>query len=315
MIDSKEPPVVFISYSHDDDAHRAWVLQLAARLRANGVDVILDQFNTRLGSDLATFMERGLTKSNRVICICSKKYVEKANAGQGGAGYEKQILTAPLVRDQNTEMIIPIVRANEGPAPLVPTFLDGRKYLDMREDRLYDGRYEELLRDVLEVPAIPIPPIGPNPFENIKAFSQQKFLPSSEKYHSPSSIGKVTFDYGSNSGRYSIGLGELLFTLYFSNHGSSSVHFCSDAPSVRAVALAIGTKEINEIKDARVYNYTSRVRQLYVGQVGVVQNNNGFYAAIKVHGVKHIDPNTGEGEIVFDYVIQTNGSVDFSNVS
>ncbi len=70
-----------------------------------------------------------------------------------------------------------------------------------------------------------------------------------------------------------------------------------------------------KIKDARVYNYTSRVRQLYVGQVGVVQNNNGFYAAIKVHGVKHIDPNTGEGEIVFDYVIQTNGSVDFSNVS
>ncbi|WP_370457663.1 SEFIR domain-containing protein [Rufibacter sp. XAAS-G3-1] len=34
---------VFISYSHDSNNHKDWVLQLATRLRLNGVDVILDQ--------------------------------------------------------------------------------------------------------------------------------------------------------------------------------------------------------------------------------------------------------------------------------
>ncbi|WP_424386344.1 hypothetical protein [Mycolicibacter algericus] len=32
-----------MSYSHDDDQHRDWVLQLSSRLRGNGVDVCLDR--------------------------------------------------------------------------------------------------------------------------------------------------------------------------------------------------------------------------------------------------------------------------------
>lgn len=38
-------PEVFISYSHDNDEHKEWVLQLATRLRSNGIDVILDRWN------------------------------------------------------------------------------------------------------------------------------------------------------------------------------------------------------------------------------------------------------------------------------
>ena len=37
-----ETPTVFVSYSHGDENHRGWVLQLAMRLRSNGVDAILD---------------------------------------------------------------------------------------------------------------------------------------------------------------------------------------------------------------------------------------------------------------------------------
>ena len=56
---------VFISYSHDDDAHKNWVLQLAARLRSNGVDVILDKWNLTLGKDVPSIMENGLSTSKR----------------------------------------------------------------------------------------------------------------------------------------------------------------------------------------------------------------------------------------------------------
>lgn len=69
---SNVTPKVFFSYSHDSEEHISWVLQLATRLRSNGVDVILDRWNTKLGSDLASFMERGLSKSQRVVCICSE---------------------------------------------------------------------------------------------------------------------------------------------------------------------------------------------------------------------------------------------------
>ncbi len=44
---------VFISYSHDNDEHKSWVMQVATRLRHNGVDVILDQWNLKLGQDLS----------------------------------------------------------------------------------------------------------------------------------------------------------------------------------------------------------------------------------------------------------------------
>lgn len=66
-------------------------LNLATRLAKNGVDVILDQWDLRIGGDLSSFMESGLTQVDRVICVCYEKYVPKANTGLGGVGYEKMI--------------------------------------------------------------------------------------------------------------------------------------------------------------------------------------------------------------------------------
>ena len=37
-------PPVFISYSHDSDEHRDLVLDLAGRLRRDGIDAIIDQY-------------------------------------------------------------------------------------------------------------------------------------------------------------------------------------------------------------------------------------------------------------------------------
>lgn len=94
---STNAPKVFFSYSHDDDAHKNWVLTVATRLVANGVDVILDQWDLTLGSDLPRFMETGLSKADRVLAVCTEPYVKKANDGIGGVGYEKMILTAQLM--------------------------------------------------------------------------------------------------------------------------------------------------------------------------------------------------------------------------
>jgi hypothetical protein len=104
---SSAPPRVFFSYSHDSEVHKDWMLTLATRLVATGVDVVLDQWDLTLGSDLPRFMETGLTTADRVVAICTEPYVDKANGGKGGVGYEKMILTAQLMQNVATDRIIP----------------------------------------------------------------------------------------------------------------------------------------------------------------------------------------------------------------
>ena len=303
-------PTVFISYSHDSEEHSDWVLQLATRLRSNGVNIILDKWNLKLGSDLASFMERGLSESNRVICVCSKLYVEKANNGKGGAGYEKQIITAELLRDQNTNWVIPLIK-NNSEEKRVPTFLGSKIYVDFDQKHLYENKYEELLRNLLNEPTLPIPPIGKNPFKTAKEFAKQKFIPSSEKYVSPASKGTVIFDYSNNNGLYSVGQGELLFDIKFSKASNTSIHLYNDPRSIRTVAIAKDIENINEIEDCRKYDTSSRARTIKIGQVAIIQNNNGFYAAIKILSIKDDSRGDENDEITFDYIIQTNGSPIF----
>ena len=304
-------PIIFISYSHDNELHKDWVLQLSTRLRSNGVNVILDRWNLKLGSDLASFMERGLSESNRVICICSEAYVQKANAGKGGAGYEKQIMTAELIQDQNTSWIIPLIK-NNATGRKTPIFLGGRMHISFEDANLYETKYEELLRDILDEPILPIPPIGKNPFQTVKEFTQQKFIPANEKYVSPATSGMIIFDYSNNNGRYYIGQAELLFELDFSKSSDWNIQLLNDPSSIRTIALAKGTSDIKSIKDARIYDGSSRIIRPSINQIAVLQNSNGFYAAIKILSIKDDTRGADFDEVSFEYFIQTNGSPDFS---
>jgi len=74
-------PKVFVSYSHDSQAHKQWVLAFATRLRKVGVDAVLDQWDLGPGDDIPLFMERNLATADRVLMICTENYVSKANAG------------------------------------------------------------------------------------------------------------------------------------------------------------------------------------------------------------------------------------------
>ena len=136
-------PKLFISYSWDGQDHQNWVLKLANNLCKHGVDVILGQWDTRIGSDLTFFMEQGLTKSKLVVCVCSEGYVQKAAIPRGGVGYEKRIISADLLDGSNKCFIIPIIRNN--PEKQIPTILKGFRYLDFSNDENYVSNYGELL--------------------------------------------------------------------------------------------------------------------------------------------------------------------------
>jgi len=116
---------VFVSYSHDSDAHKAWVLKLATDLRAASVDASLDQWDLAPGQDTSMFMQQGISESDRVVLVCTESYVKKAEAGSGGVGYELLILTAELVQNIDTKKFIPLVRNNSLKGK-VPNFLGPR---------------------------------------------------------------------------------------------------------------------------------------------------------------------------------------------
>lgn len=312
MENNNSIPKVFISYSHDNEEHKNWVLQLSTSLRSNGVDVILDRWNNKLGSDITQFMEKGLSKSDRVICVCTDQYVIKANDGIGGVGYEKRIIAAEYLIGNNKNYVIPLIMNND--SSTLPICLSGLYYIDFRNNRLYESKYEELLRDLLDEPILPIPPIGNNPFQTIKEFAQQKFIPNSEKYVSPSVKGIVTFDYSNNNGCYCIGQNELMFEVKFSKASDIRINLYNEPKNILTIALVEkGVSEIELITDARNYDTSSRVRTPAINQVVVLQNSNGFYAALKILALQDDTRGALNDEVTFEYVIQTNGSPDFTN--
>ncbi|TKB82221.1 MAG: TIR domain-containing protein, partial [Nitrospira sp.] len=156
-------PKVFISYSHDSLPHKQWVLKLAADLRTNGVDAVIDQWDLSPGEDIPMFMEQGLKSADRVVTVCSARYVERANNGKGGVGYEKMIVTAELIENLGTKKFVPIVR--NGDTPPVPTFLGYRLYIDFEDDAKYPTSLEALIRELLDIPDPGKPPLGTSPFD------------------------------------------------------------------------------------------------------------------------------------------------------
>jgi len=156
------PPKVFISYSHDNTYHKNWVKELATYLRDNGIDAILDQWDLALGSDLAKFMEHGLKKSDRVLIVSTDNYIEKADSGNGGVGYEKMIATAELLVEQDTNKFIPVVRNVKGKNKL-PVFLGSRLYIDLSDNNDSQEQRIDLLKEIHKA-CESKPPIGVNPF-------------------------------------------------------------------------------------------------------------------------------------------------------
>ncbi len=157
---------IFISYSWTTPEHEEWVIGLAKRLISDGIDVVLDKWDLKEGNDLYDFME-SMVKSpeiNKVLIILDKKYAERADSRKGGVGTETQIISPKIYKDVSQEKFIPIVRERdeEGKA-FIPTYLDGRVYIDLSSDEHFEENYESLLRNIYGRPAFSKPKLGKAP--------------------------------------------------------------------------------------------------------------------------------------------------------
>jgi hypothetical protein len=141
---SETHPTVFVSYSWDSEDHKAWVKELCTRLRADGVDVRLDQWDVVPGDQLPSFMERSIRDSRFVIIVCTPRYKEKSHSRSGGVGYEDNIITAEVAATQNERKFIPVLASGDWPEA-APSWVLGKAYVDLRGDGLPQPRYEDLL--------------------------------------------------------------------------------------------------------------------------------------------------------------------------
>jgi hypothetical protein len=294
-------PKLFVSYSHDNQEHKEWVKKISTDLRQHmGVDVIFDQWDLRIGGDLALYMEQGLSDAALVLCVCSEAYVDKANSGVGGSGYEKMIMTQSLLKNTSIDFILPIIRNNAD--KLLPAFLGAKLYIDFTDDKIYLDRLSELTARIYNEDIAKKPPLGEPPFSDAKA-KRINVLDSVVKsqYHNPKASGNASFDFSNNSGNFTIGTGEYEFVTSWSKCGSNSIYAYKD--DVIRIGYLSDVSAIPDVSGIERFDFTSRVRTVCVGEVVIWQNGYGHFAATKVIGVKVKSRGVKNDELSFEYKI------------
>ena len=296
-MNNSEIPTAFISYSHDGKEHEDWVLKLATDLKSHEVDVVFDQWDLRLGTDLRFFMEGGLTNAKLVLCICSDGYNYKVDNGSGGAGYEGMIMTQELLKNAKAEYIVPIVR-NCTSINKVPIAFGSKLYIDFSEDDQYFNNYSKLLVRLHGEDLKKKPPLGKNPFrDGIANRIRIKTEIEAISFSSPTMDGHVVFPFDKNNGNYSIGNGEYSFNTRWSRAGNNSIY------ALGKIGYKQDTIDYPKIDDIITFDFTSTCRLIKSSQIIVILNDYGHVAAIKIGTVKSSMHGSDQDEIEFFYHI------------
>src|ERR1700722_1713375 len=109
---ASDPPKVLLSYSHDSPEHQQRVLMLANRLRADGVDCMIDQYIVVPAVGWTLWMEKQIEASDFVLMVCTETYFRRVRddeeSGKGlGVRWEGRLIYRALYEDDrsNTKYI------------------------------------------------------------------------------------------------------------------------------------------------------------------------------------------------------------------
>ena len=157
----KTIPTVFISYSHDSRVHNERVLALANRLRADGVDCNLDQYEISPPEGWPRWVINQINWADFVLVVCTEQYCRqfqgRIDSSRGiGTSWEGAVITQEVYDDQvNNTRFIPVVFCSKY-VDCIPVILRGVSYYNLE----FDQNYENLLRHITNQPEIPKPVLG-----------------------------------------------------------------------------------------------------------------------------------------------------------
>lgn len=141
---------IFISYSHDDAEHIQRVLELSNKLRAEGIDCVLDQYETSPSEGWPRWMDKKIRDASYVLMICTEAYyirvMGEEEAGKGhGVRWEGNLIYQHIYNagTVNTRFI-PVV-FNPSHRANIPTPLQGVTSYCINTQDGYDDLYYRLL--------------------------------------------------------------------------------------------------------------------------------------------------------------------------
>ncbi len=140
-------PIVFISYSHDSKDHQDKVLKLSDKLRSEGIDCILDQYEDSPPEGWPKWMDRNIKKSDFVLIICTEIYYNRViGADDAGLGikWESNLIYQHLYNaGANNTKFIP-VKFETGDNKFIPDPLQSATYYNVDDNDEFDSLYWRL---------------------------------------------------------------------------------------------------------------------------------------------------------------------------
>lgn len=160
-------PKVFISYAHESIELSELILALSVRLRSDGFDCSIDQFEDSPDIGWPRWMEKQIRSSDFVIVVCTREYLNRLQnfEAEGGAGvkWETNLIFQHLY-DSNSinTKFIPIVFYEED-IEFIPKPLKGSTYYRLFDDFDYRLLYMRLM-GIKNIEKPELRPISPFPF-------------------------------------------------------------------------------------------------------------------------------------------------------
>lgn len=157
----KEHPRVFISYSHDSAEHAEKVLAFADKLRAEGIDAVLDQYEVSPPEGWPMWMDREIRGADFVLMICTETYYKRVmgeeEPGKGlGVKWEGKLIYQHIYQAGAENLRFLPVLFEGGEVANIPRPLQDatRYYVDTKRG------YEDLYRRLTNQPKTKKGPLG-----------------------------------------------------------------------------------------------------------------------------------------------------------
>lgn len=140
---------VFISYSHDSSEHKERVLQLSNRLRSEGIDCNIDQYETSPSIGWPLWMKKQIKEADFVLVVCTdvyeKRFEREEETETGlGAKWESSILAQELYdAEAKNNKFIPVIFSFED-LEYIPVVLRGATHYNLDNGEAYEELYARL---------------------------------------------------------------------------------------------------------------------------------------------------------------------------
>jgi hypothetical protein len=302
------PEVVFIGYRRADTADAAGRVYDRLHARLGAGRVFKDVDSIPVGVDFSRHIHDVIQGCGVFLALIGPRWLEADQASgvrriDDPADFVRLEIEAALAT--STVRVVPVlingaVLPAEDQLPVSLRPLRGLNCAVVRQDPDFHHDMDKLLRA-----------LGLDDAPQMATQQVDKKRAAMGVPGNSSASGSARFDYSAHGGRFVLGDGDWAFETKWSKASDKSIHIYDDPASIAGVAVARGATAFGDITDAAALDFSSRSRTPAIGDIVVLQNSNGYYAAIKVVAIADDKRGAAKDELAIDYVIQTNGSAQF----